>query len=96
MVGVGWPRIAIDAAMLAAAIGVDRAVERDVGRLVEADDRAGVFFGYGSAQFGGWTVDDFAFVEPVQVSLARVQPEALRDVGGRGTAAVDRGFRGHW
>ena len=34
------PRIAIDAAVLAAAIGVDRAVEADIGRVVAGDDRA--------------------------------------------------------
>ena len=39
-IGVGRPREAIDAAVLAAAIGIDRAVERDVGRLVAGDDLA--------------------------------------------------------
>src|SRR5438067_10230665 len=33
------PRIAVDAAMLAAAIRVDRAVEADIGRVVAGDDR---------------------------------------------------------
>jgi hypothetical protein len=33
----------IDAAMLAAAIGIDRAVEGDVGRIVAGDDRARLF-----------------------------------------------------
>src|SRR3546814_4461498 len=37
--GVARAREAIDAAMFAAAIGVDRAVEADVGRLVARDDR---------------------------------------------------------
>src|SRR3546814_19105281 len=32
------PRKAVDAAMLAAAIGIDRAVEGNVGRLVPGDD----------------------------------------------------------
>ena len=40
-VGVGGPGVAIDAPMLAAAIGVDRAVEADVRAVVAADDRAG-------------------------------------------------------
>ena len=35
---MGRPREAIDAAMLAAAIGIDRAVEADIGRLVARDD----------------------------------------------------------
>src|SRR6202022_2898148 len=38
--GVARPRVAIDAAVLAAAIGVDRAVEADVRRVVSGDDRA--------------------------------------------------------
>ena len=39
-IGVGRPREAVDAAMLAAAIGIDRAVEADVGRGVARDDGA--------------------------------------------------------
>ena len=39
-IGVARPRVAIDAAVLAAAIGVDRAVEADIGRIVAGDDRA--------------------------------------------------------
>src|SRR5829696_6562850 len=37
---MGRPREAIDAAMLAAAIGIDRTVEADVGRVVSGDDLA--------------------------------------------------------
>ena len=40
LIGVGRPRVAIDAAVLAAAIGIDRAVEADIRRLVPADDLA--------------------------------------------------------
>ena len=40
-IGVRRPREAIDAAMLAAAIGVDRAVERNVGGIVARDDGLG-------------------------------------------------------
>src|SRR5262249_61037748 len=39
-VGVGGAGEAVDAAVLAAAIGIDRAVERDVGRVVAGDDLA--------------------------------------------------------
>src|SRR5262249_5994528 len=39
-VGVRWPRVAIDAAVLAAAVRIDRLTEADVGRLVARDDRA--------------------------------------------------------
>ena len=38
--GVGRPRKAVDAAMLAAPVGVDRTVEADVGRIVAGDDLA--------------------------------------------------------
>ena len=37
---MGRPRVAVDASMLAAAIGIDRAVEGDVGRIVARDDAA--------------------------------------------------------
>src|SRR6266849_1780130 len=40
-IGVARPRVTINAAMLAAAIGVDRAVEADIGRVVARNDRAG-------------------------------------------------------
>src|SRR3546814_6696108 len=43
VIGMGRPCKAVDAAMLAAAIGVDRAIETDVGRIVEGDDRARPF-----------------------------------------------------
>src|ERR1700704_5046786 len=38
---MGGARKAVDAAVLAAAVGIDRAVERDVGRIVAGDDLAG-------------------------------------------------------
>src|SRR5882757_6655441 len=37
---MGRPRKAVDAAMLAAAIGIDRAVEADIGRVVAGDHLA--------------------------------------------------------
>ncbi len=39
-IGVRRPRVAIDAAVLAALVGIDRLRERDVRRIVAADDRA--------------------------------------------------------
>ena len=42
--GVAWPGKAVDASVLASPIGIDRPVKRNVGRLVEGDDRAGGFF----------------------------------------------------
>ena len=44
-IGVGRPGVAIEAAVLAAAIGVDRPVESDVRRLVAGDDGLGLFPG---------------------------------------------------
>ena len=37
---MGRPREAVDAAMLAAPVGIDRAVEADIGRIVAGDDLA--------------------------------------------------------
>ncbi len=37
---MGWPREAVDTAVLAAAIRVDRAIETDVRRVVAGDDLA--------------------------------------------------------
>ena len=39
-IGVGRPRKTVDAAVLAAAVGVDRTVEADIGRVVAGDDLA--------------------------------------------------------
>ncbi len=43
-IGVAGPRVAVDAAVLAAAIGIDGGVEGDVGRLVARDDAARALF----------------------------------------------------
>ena len=48
--GVGRPRIAVDASMLAAPVGVDRAVEAEIGRVVARDDLARRLLGDGCAQ----------------------------------------------
>ena len=53
VIGMRGPRKAIDAAMLAAAIGVDRTVEGHVRRLVEAEDGAREFLGHRGAQLYG-------------------------------------------
>src|SRR5690606_30089941 len=39
-VAMGRPGVAVDAAVLAAAVGIDRAVEADVGTVVSCDDAA--------------------------------------------------------
>ena len=88
VIGMGGPRIAIDAAMLAAAIGVDRAVEGQVGRLVVTDDRFGKFDHDLGPQLRGRIVDPLAFVEPVAIDLAILQVESLRYRIGRRTPTV--------
>src|SRR3546814_7400822 len=46
VIGVGGTREAIDAAMFASPIGIDRLAEGDVGGIVAADDGAGAFDGH--------------------------------------------------
>ena len=90
--GVGRPGEAIDAAMLAAAIGVDRAVEADVGRAVAGDDRPGLLDRDRGAQRRQAAVQLLARVEPVAVRLAHGQVEAgRRPVLGRAAAVTDVG-----
>ena len=45
--------VAVDAAVLAAAIGIDRLREADVGRVVARDDRARALLGHAGLQLGG-------------------------------------------
>ena len=74
---MGRPREAIDAAMLAAAIGVDRAVEADVGRLVAGQDRLGMFDRDRGPALRN-AVQRFDTVEPVAVDQPLLQVEARR------------------
>jgi hypothetical protein len=86
---VGRPRVAIKAAMLAAAIGVDRPVEANVGRFVAGDDGLGLFPGdLGRERLGGLVA------RPAVVEiLALLEFEAARDIG-RGAAPASE-FGGH-
>ena len=61
-VGMRGPRIAIDAAMLAALVGVDALLKANVGRLVAADDGAGV--SQGDCGLGAGQVVRVLFVIP--------------------------------
>ena len=84
-IGVRRPREAVDAAVLAAAIGVDRAVEADVGRRIAGDDRARRL----QRDLGPErrrAVEILARVEPVAVGLARRIVEARAAGVGGGTA----------
>ena len=82
VIGMGGARKAINAAMFAAAIGIDRAVEGHVGRLVETEDGLGEFLGHFGAQFyrRAFTGGDqlLHIVAPVAVLLARGETEARR------------------
>ena len=89
VIGVGRPREAVDAAMLAPAIGIDRAVEADVGRAVAGQDRARFLDRHRGAPRGD-PVELLDAVEPVAVDhpllrlkrvgvVLRVAPRALVD-----------------
>ena len=80
---------AIDAAMFAAPIGVDRTIEADVGRLVARDDGARRF--RRDRRAGRWrrAVDHGAGVAPVAIGFALRQGEAGAGRVAGGTAAVD-------
>ncbi|MEI9888209.1 MAG: hypothetical protein WDN08_17270 [Rhizomicrobium sp.] len=86
-IGVGRAREAVDAAMLAAAIGIDRLVERDVRRLVAGDDGAGGVADDLGAQGGRGTVLGAPAVIPAVVDqdafLGLVAPHRV----GKGAAA---------
>ena len=88
-VSMGGPREAVDAAMLAAPVGVDRTVERNVGRLVEIENRTRGFLGNFGAQLGGRAVDRLALVTPVAIRLARGQVEAGGYVAALCSSAFD-------
>ena len=79
VIGVARPREAIDAAVLAPAIRVDRPGERHVGRLVATDDRPRLLDRHRRPQRRRRAVDLAARVEPVAIRLGRgqIEPRAL-------------------
>jgi hypothetical protein len=86
-VAVGRPRVAVDAAVLAAPVGIDRSVEVDVRRIVGADHAACVF----PDHFGprGRSLGLLDRAPAVVVIEALVLLEAVRQPRGR-AAALDR------
>ena len=74
MIGMRWPRETIDAAMLASAIRIDRAIEMNIRRLVKRDDGPRRLFGQRCFQPPGIVFDGapaiiqsfscFAFIAP--------------------------------
>jgi hypothetical protein len=87
-IGVGRPREAVDAAMLAAAIGIDRAVEADIGRIVAGDD-----FSRGIERDAGLERRQFVEALPAVVEGdPRLGLEAAGGVGLRAAAAPPLAF----
>ena len=87
---MGRPREAVDAAVLAAPIGIDRAVEADIGRVVAGDD-----FSRGIERNRGLERRQFVEALPAVIeSDARFGLEAAAGIGLRAAAtppfALDR------
>ena len=80
---VGRPGVAVEAAVLAAPIGIDRAIESNVGRLVARDDGLGLF----PRHLGGERFDRFIARPAVVNILALLEFEAPGGVG-RGAATA--------
>ncbi len=77
MVGMCGAGKAINASMFAAAIGIDRSVERYIGGLIARDDRFRLF-GRDSCSRDDWnTIDQWPIVEPVTVINAFGQGEPV-------------------
>src|SRR5258708_24954026 len=86
-VGVAGAGVAVDAAVLAAAIGIDRLLEGDVRRIVAADDRAGRF----RAHLGGDGIGYFCVVPAVVDRLVDQPGVASRRIGA-GATTLERAF----
>src|SRR6185369_7827566 len=89
MIGVGRPREAIDAAMLAAAIGIDRPVEADVGRGVAGQDRLRMFY-CDRRSPGDDAVEALDTVQPVALDDPLLEVEARRGGVARRAARLVR------
>lgn len=76
--------------VFAPAIGVDRAVEGHIGRLVEGQDRLRPFLGHRGAQFDRRTIQRLHMIAPVAIDLPFGQPEAGGDQSGLRSATFDR------
>jgi hypothetical protein len=69
-----WPRKTIDAAMLAAAIRVQRNIERNIGRLVAREDGFGRFRGDNGARWKQFSFGVIRIGRPAVVErFARLQ-----------------------
>ncbi|MNE14799.1 hypothetical protein D3C80_1076900 [compost metagenome] len=86
-IGMAGPRIAVDAAMLAAAIRVDRTIKRQVGRVVAGDDALGGFDAY----FGALGQGHF-LVPTVILGHRAIRGEAVMGIA-RGATTPHRSLR---
>lgn len=86
------PGKTIDAAMFTTPVSVHGPIERDIGRLIEAEDRPGTFFGHLSAQLDRRAVQRFHMIAPVAIHLARGEAEACRHIGALCAASGNRWF----
>src|SRR5690606_23709643 len=83
---MGRTGVAVDAAMFAALVGVDGAIEADVGTRITGDDSPSVFRGQGGAERRG----RFVLIRPAVVpGLASVGFIPTRGVG-TCAASIDR------
>ena len=96
-IAVRWPSVTVDAAMLATAIGIDGAIEGDVGTIVAGDDGAGGLVAHHGAQGAQVLVEIPAIVEVgarlgfVATSRIRTRPPPAPAVPGHlHSAAVAR------
>jgi hypothetical protein len=78
MIGVRRSGIAIDAAMFAPAIRINRLVERDVGGCVASQDRLWTFCRHLCFERRDSAINLFALVQPVAIGFPRFQVEAGR------------------
>jgi hypothetical protein len=86
MIGMRRPRITINAAMLTAAIRIDRFIEGDVGRVVARKDRPGAFNRYRGAQRRHIAIQLVARVQPISIGLPRIEIEPRWNRIGRSSA----------
>jgi hypothetical protein len=99
MKGMAGPRIAIDAAMLAPAIGIDRLVERNIGRRIAREYRPWPFNRHRCPQGRHIAIQPFAFIQPFPLNHPFLQIKAGGRPVYRRTSALGEigvaGF-GHW
>ena len=87
MISMALPRIAINTAMFAATVRVDRPIKGNIGRCIARDDRFGMFGDNGGAQAWCAAINIDAIIKPIAVGYPFRQPKPRRHKIGRRTAA---------